>query len=237
MATADAQGRRRARASNATAAASSFTAAATAGASTTAAARTRPPTSRTWRWSGSTLTCPEARVGVRHPQRRLHRQGRQPAQAVGQQGRRRPPAGALVMPPQSGRSLSPARSHDTAFRPQTRRPHDEIVRHPDAQTAPDRRCLPPAPRWPPTATSPHGYGMKAAGMGGATVAHGPGQPGRRRPTRPAWSGSAAASTSVPTSSCPSATPNAAAALFAADQRQGRQRQARRSWCRSSATTA
>ena len=40
---------------------------------------------------------PEARMGLRHSQRAMHGQGRHTTQAMGQQGRRRPPVGPMVM--------------------------------------------------------------------------------------------------------------------------------------------
>ena len=139
----------------------------------------------------------------------MHRQGRQPAQALGQQGRRRPPAGPLVMPPQVARRSVPHSIHDTANRPHTRRPTMK-------RSAPDAsdcsRSPPSASPAPALATNgyfPHGYGMKAKGMGGASDRDGAGQPGRRDQPGQPWSGPAAASTSAPTSSCPSATPSAA----------------------------
>ena len=45
---------------------------------------------------GCTLTCPKHEWAVRRAQRRLHQEGQQPAQALAQQGRQGPPAGALV---------------------------------------------------------------------------------------------------------------------------------------------
>jgi len=55
----------------------------------------------------------------------------------------------------------------------------------------------------------HGYGLKAKGMGGASTALAQDSLGGA-PIPPAWCLPAAAWTSAPTCSCPSATPNAAA---------------------------
>ena len=161
-------------ASNATAAASSSTVPKRSGASTTAAARTRPPISRTSRWRVARSPAP-ARVGLRHPQRRLHQERQQPAQALAQQGRQGPLAGELVTPP-------PFLPHHTHRSKETGHESSQAL----AQAHPDRRGLRrTVGRWATNGMNMEGYGPISTGMGGASRPSTTAPPRWRR-TRPRW---------------------------------------------------
>src|SRR5574340_1131962 len=124
---------------------------------------------------------PEARMGLRHPQRRVHCQGHACAAAMAEPGRRRPAAGALVRP----HRIQPPLTHRLWRRRPLKPTAHTLKLAPIAALA--------AAALPALATNgyfPHGYGMKALGIGGTSTALAQdSMSGATNPAGMAWVGS------------------------------------------------